>query len=304
MEAIVTHSDADGIISAALLYRLKPSSSIFFSSNYYLIKTLCNLIIKDYKTVKILDISPSNKSLVLASLFDEVVWIDHHNVDSFVLPNNIKFFNEKTASTARLVSKLFNINDKLVDIADEIDTNNVKSYEAEFFRLLVSALKWKFKTYQNLKLRQIVKTLAFKNLSELEKDVEIAKSIDEYKKWLDEVLPKILSNTKFFKVENEVVAIVESINGVPVYEIYNRMISSPEKNNFDFLAVIYRRLDKRKKTIITKIEFRGRNRKVVELAKKFNGGGHENAAGCIINYYITIEELIKNIENFLKELNS
>jgi len=49
------------------------------------------------------------------------------------------------------------------------------------------------------------------------------------------------------------------------------------------------------------VEFRGKEEKVIEMAKAFNGGGHENAAGCTVNYYLTANEVIKKIEEILKK---
>lgn len=299
MDAIVTHSDADGIISAALLYKLYPNNSLFFSSNQYLLRTLCNLVSKDYKNIKILDIAPNKKSLIIASIFDEVIWIDHHKIDNFEIPSNIKLINEECESAAKLVAKTFKIENRIVEIANEIDTNNVKSSEAEFFRSLISAIKWKFKEYQTIKFKQIVKILAFKDFSDLEKIELFSLITEEYKKWLEENINKALSTLRIFEIKNRKIFIVESFHGIPVYEIYNRLL---ESENFDLLAVIYRKVDRIKKKIISKIEFRDRNEnKAIEIAKIFNGGGHKNAAGCIVNYYITFDELAKKIEEVLKD---
>lgn len=298
MEGIIAHSDADGIISASIFYKFHPKSSLHFSSHQYLLKSLCNLIFRDYKRVRILDISPNRKTLTIASVFDEVVWIDHHKIEISDIPSNIKLINEYSESTAKLVSKIFGIEDKIVDIANEIDTNNVKSPEAEFFRSLISAIKWKFKQYQNIKFRQIVKMLSFKGFSELEKDESMTKIIEEYNFWLNSNIEKSLSTVKNYEISSKKILIVEGFYGIPVYEIYNRLST---KENFDILIVIYRKIDKFRKIIKSKIEFRGRNgNNVLEIAKKFNGGGHENAAGCTVDYYITHDEIIRNMEEALK----
>lgn len=298
MKAIIAHSDADGIISAALIHKLEGDTSIYFSSHHYLIKTLCNLLLKDYISLKILDISPTKKSLAVASAFEEVVWIDHHETNLQEVPKNIKLINKKFASTAQLIASTFNIKDKLVEIANEIDTNSVKSAEALFFRNLISAIKWKFRKQQLLKFRQIVKILTFRDFSELEKNESFTKVIEEYNKWLEENINKPLSTLKTYTIENKKIAIVEGLPGIPVYEIYNRLSLLQE---FDILVVFFRKFDIINKRIITKVEFRGKEEKVIEMAKAFNGGGHENAAGCTVNYYLTANEVIKKIEEILKK---
>ncbi|MCS7094008.1 MAG: hypothetical protein RMJ18_02390 [Candidatus Aenigmarchaeota archaeon] len=297
MEAIVAHSDADGIISAVLLNKIKPTNNIYFSSNSYLLKTFCSLIIRGYSTLSILDISPNKKTIILSSVFDKVNWIDHHIWEEFKIPENVNVFNEQVESTAKLVSKIFNINDELVEIADEIDTNNVKSEKADFFRKLISAIKWKYKNYQIIKFRQIVKYLTANQIEKLEKNEECVKVIDEFNFWLKEKIEDLLERIRIVEVNNKKIILVESINGVPVYEIFNAIKS---REDFDLLTVFYRRIDYRTKKIITKLEFRSPDKiDVLKIARVLNGGGHKFASGCLLDYYLSQEDFVKKIETLL-----
>jgi len=296
MEAIVAHFDADGIISSSLIYKLKPNSSIYFSSHSLLLRTLCSLLTKNFSEVTILDISPNKKSLAVSSAFEKVLWIDHHVWDELEIPKNVQVFNESLESTAMLLAKILSIDNELVKIANEIDTNNVKSEDALFFRDLISAIKWKYKNYQVIKFRQIVKTLAFKGIGELEKNEELVKTIDEFNEWLKQTLPKILENRKTFEVKNKKIVLIEGISHIPVYSIFNEL---KNQENFDILAVFYRKVDYKSKNIKTKIELRSNKEDVLKIAKVFDGGGHKSAAGCSIDYYLTFEDFLKKIENLL-----
>jgi len=297
MDGIISHADADGIISASLLIKLKPRSSLYFSSSTFLHKTICKLLDVDLENLYILDISANKKSLILSSIFKKVVWIDHHQWEDLEIPNNVEVFVEEAESTAKVVAKVLRIEDPLVEIANEIDTNNIKNDSAKFFRDLVSAIKWKYGKIQPLKFRQIAKILAFKGLDELEKDVENSKLIEEHLNWLQSIVPEILEKVKEFDVNGKKVIIIEVTKSMPVYFVHETL----KKNNFNFdiLCVFYRRIDMKRKIPITKIEIRSNDEKALKIAKIFNGGGHKFASGATINRYLGIGEFLEKIKQIL-----
>ena len=296
MDAIVSHADADGIISASLLLKLKPRTPLYFSSSTYLHKTLCKLLDFDIENLYILDISANRKTILLSSIFNKTIWIDHHQWENLEIPKNVEVFVEEAESTAKVVAKILRIEDSLVEIANEIDTNNIKSDSAKFFRDLISAIKWKYGKAQSLKFRQIAKILAFKGLDELEKEVENAKLIEEHSNWLQSIIPEILEKTKEFEVNEKKILIFETTKSLPVYFIYENL----KKNKpFDILCVLYRKIDIRRKIPITKIEIRSNNEDAWKIAKIFNGGGHKLASGALVNRYVSIEEFLDKVMQVL-----
>jgi len=293
MDVIISHADADGIISASLLMKLKPRVSLFFSSSTFLHKTICKLLDFDVENLYILDISANKKTILLSSIFKKAIWIDHHQWEELEIPKNVEVFVEEVESAAKVVAKVLKIENQLVDIANEIDTNNVKTDSAKFFRDLVSAIKWKYGKLQSLKFRQIAKILAFKGLEELEKSVENAKLIEEHLNWLSSVTPEILEKVKEVDINGKKVVIFETTKSLPVYFIYEKI---KEVKSFDILCVFYRRVDMKRKIPITKVEIRSINGDALKIARVFDGGGHKNASGATINRYLSIEEFLEKIK--------
>jgi len=296
MDAIISHADADGIISASFLLKLKPRSSLYFSSSTFLHKTICKLIDFDVENLYILDISANKKTIILSSIFNKTIWIDHHQWENLEIPKNVEVFVEEVESAAKVVAKVLKIEDPLVEIANEIDTNNIKSDSAKFFRDLISAIKWKYGKTQSLKFRQIARILAFRGLDELEKDVENAKLIEEHSNWLKSVIPEILEKTKEFEVNGKKILIFETTKSLPVYFVYDNLKKS---KSFDILCVFYRRVDMRRKIPVTKIEVRSGNEEALKIARIFNGGGHKLASGATINRYLSVEEFLDRIKQVI-----
>jgi nanoRNase/pAp phosphatase (c-di-AMP/oligoRNAs hydrolase) len=296
MDAIISHADADGVISASFLLKLKPRSSLYFSSPTFLHKTICKLLDFDIENLYILDISPNRKTILLSSIFKKTIWIDHHQWENLEIPNNVEVFVEEAESAAKVVAKVLKIEDPLVDIANEIDTNNIKSDSAKFFRDLISAIKWKYGKTPSLKFRQIAKTLAFSGLDELEKDVENIKLIEEHSNWLQSIVPEILEKAKEFEVNGKKIVIFETTKSLPVYFVYDSLKKS---KSFDVLCVFYRKVDMRRKIPLTKIEVRSNNEDALKIARVFDGGGHKLASGATINRYLSIEEFLDRIKQVI-----
>jgi len=294
MEAIISHADADGIVSASLLIKVKPRSLLYFSSSTLLHKTICKLLDFDLDELYILDVSPNRKTILLSSLFKKAIWLDHHRWEELEIPNNVEVFVKDAKSAARVVAEFLGIESYLVEIADEIDSNNVKSDEAKFLRDLVSAIKWRYNKLQVFKFRQMVRTLAFKGLNELEKNAENVKIVEEHTKWLNSLIPEILDKTKEFEVNGKKVLIFETSKSLPVYFVYEKL---KESRSFDILCIFYRKIDTRRKIPVTKIEIRSKNEDALKIARAFEGGGHNSAAGATVNRYLSIEEFLEKIKS-------
>jgi len=296
MEAIITHADADGIISASLIVRFKPRASVYFSSPTFLHKTICKLLDFELENLYILDITANKKTMLLSSLFNKAIWIDHHQWEDLEIPKNVEVFVEEAESAAKIVAKILNVESPLIEVANQVDTNNIKDEGALFFRDLISAIKWKYNKLQTIKFRQIVKILAFKSLDELEKDVENARIIEEHRNWLNSLASEILEKTKEFDVNGKKVLIFETTKSLPVYFIYNKL---KEHKDFDLLCVFYRRIDMKRKIPITKVELRSKNEDVLKVAKYFGGGGHKLASGATLNRYLIIDEFLEKLKQII-----
>lgn len=296
MDGIISHADADGIISASLLMKLRPRASLYFSSSAFLHKTICKLSDIDFDNLYILDISANKKSIILSSIFKKTIWIDHHQWENLEIPDNVEVFVEEAESAAKVVARVLKIESPIVEVANQIDTNNIRSEEAKFFRDLVSAIKWKYNKLQVLKFGQIAKILALKGLEELEKDVENVKMIEEYYNWLNSIIPEIIEKSREFEVNNKKVVIVEITKSLPVYFIYNKL---KDTKNFDILCIFYRKVDLRRKTPMTKIEIRSKDDDAIKIARIFEGGGHKLASGATIPKYLSVEEFLEKIKQVI-----
>jgi len=138
--------------------------------------------------------------MLLSSLWQKALWIDHHEWNLKNVQNNVKTFVDFNAfSTASLVAKYFGIDSELVSLANEIDKNEVRSEEAKFFRDFIAALKWKYRGgLLNSKLKNVAKMLSLHGTEIFECNPAIAELINVYLKWVKEFEKEILRKTKFF----------------------------------------------------------------------------------------------------------
>jgi len=281
---LITHSDADGIISAYLAMKIFGNGKIMFSSPSTLSKTLSSIKNKKDKLV-ILDMAPNKETLEQIKKFQEIVWIDHH-VNKLDVPQRIKFISKQLPSTAEVISQEFKIQDeKLVRIANEIDTNKVKTKDAE-----------KLRDYINY-IRDTAKGSIF-----IPSAKELVTKLDNLDKFLSH--PQMMLKIMAYKVKNQVkldsiqpqwvdirdmkVAFVELKHNMPVHEVYKKVKA-------DYLIVL-----SRKKQGI-KVEFRTHtNKNVMQLAELIGGGGHLHAAGAFTDNK-NLSNIKKKILNFIKK---
>ncbi|MCS7123578.1 MAG: DHHA1 domain-containing protein [Candidatus Aenigmarchaeota archaeon] len=300
MNVVIAHWDADGVASTSLYFKKFSLENTynFFSSATKLKTTLCKVIAKlnEFDKLFIFDIAPNDVTIRLASIFNEVVWIDHHQKNIKVeIPKNVTLFiNENYKSSARAVCEYFNVNSRILDFIDEIDCNNVVSEEAKFFRDLVSAIKIKYHSRSSKKLLFLSKFLAFYEIQDLIKREEEMLLVENYRKFIENNIEKILSSKKVFEINNKKVLFVETNLQIPVYEIYNKV-----KEEADLFIAIFRRINIIRGTVSTKIELRSENINVFPIAEYFGGGGHKKAAGASINKFLTIETLINELKKIL-----
>jgi len=294
MPICIAHADSDGIISTALLLKVKNQNKfkLIFSSAPRLKQSLVNLIIKNLNKneVYIFDLSSSEITLALASTFDHVIWIDHHVWDDLTIPKNVEVFVKQSESAAKLVAEYFEVEDELVEIANEIDRNNVKSEEAKFLRDLISSIKWKFAINfrkQEQLYKKIALTLAFDKLNNLK--TQFKELLQEFNSWLKIFEEQFRKNLEFYEMNDLKIAIYQNSGFIPIYWLLNKV-----EEKIDILIVLSYLKNK------TKIELRsltGKN--VLPLAKYYGGGGHKQACGATVNNLIQKEEILEKIKKML-----
>ncbi len=305
MPTIIAHGDADGVISTSLILRVLGEQKvyIYFTSPAKLRDTICSSI--SGKSVLdiayIVDLSGNRQSVYASAIYDKAVWIDHHiwKID-FEVPKNVEiFFDSDSESASKVVAKYFGIESRLVEIANEIDKNNVQSEDAEFFRNLIGSIKKEFSGVQlAFNLRKLAKELALEGLDGVKNKEEYKELVEKYRTWLKE-LDERIKDVKIFDVNGKKVAILKTITDLPIYYLTNKL-KEHEEAPFDYICVMTYKVFKNKS--MTKLEFRTHtNKDVLSLALKFGGGGHRVASGATVLEHIDVEKVLEKISELNDE---
>ncbi|MEM5793922.1 MAG: hypothetical protein QXS48_03335 [Candidatus Aenigmatarchaeota archaeon] len=294
---VITHNDADGIICLSLFFKKFGSkANVYFSSPSKIKKTLFSCIIKGkLGKLYVFDISADSKSLLLSSLFEKAVWIDHHIWPKQEEYKNVEVFVDSSSpSASQLVGKYFGIESNLIGIANEIDRNEIKSDEALFLRDLIAAIKFT-KSYH--KLRSLARDLAFSGIEKFEQNKSITILLKNYYEWKRQAEEDVLKKAKVFEVNGNRIAVYESNNPIPVH-IINDKLKEHSNAPFDFIAAIFHKVDELKNTIFTKLELRSHTGKdVYKIVNLFGGGGHTTAGGASIKGFLSTEKFLETLKN-------
>ncbi|MEM4235235.1 MAG: DHHA1 domain-containing protein [Candidatus Aenigmatarchaeota archaeon] len=291
MHIIITHNDADGIISATAAFLKYPEKkfSVYFATPNSLKLALCKAIarhsLKD--EIFIFDLSPNEETAKLASLFANITWIDHH-IWNYNDVRNINTINKvEYGSAARICAEYFGLEGEIFDLADQIDRNNVKNEEAEYLRDLIDGIKFFYEKRSNLKLKFLASKLA-KGIDEIFNE-ENNKIVEIFRKWVLETSKEIEKEIKIFNNE-KTIAILSTNKKIPVRIV----LKSLQEMNIkaDVIAVLYHHTKGKK--IMTKIELRTMtNFDVFSLAQKLRGGGHRYASGATLEGYLKEDDFLK-----------
>jgi oligoribonuclease NrnB/cAMP/cGMP phosphodiesterase (DHH superfamily) len=305
---VITHADADGILCFSIFLKKigNMNCRVYFSPLSRLKETLCFSIMRtnDLDRLYLFDLTANREALILASIYKNTCWIDHHIWPNLEIPKNVEVVVKRYDSAAQLVAEYFKVNTHLVRLANEIDKNNVKSEDAEFLRNLVGALRWKtgVPSLLNNKFKNLAKHLAFSDLKEFERSEKIAEIIQSYLKWINGIEKSVLKKSKFFKIDSLNVAVYETMEGVPVYVVNNTLLKH-EKAPFDVVAIITRRINIKNKELITRIDLRTQtNKNIYKIAKFFGGGGHKVACAATLQRYLSLQDFLNTLRRFSKNL--
>lgn len=300
MAFAIAHNDADGLGCIYALFKANASKKfkVYFTPLGMLKKLLCSLIMKyeNLDEIYVCDLSPDRVTVALTSAFQKATWLDHHknNVNASY-PNVELVIKQGYPSAAQVVAEYFGLKDDFIKLINEIDTNSVKSDEAAYLRDLVGAIKWKFNNnfaVLNSKMKGVLKKVLHEGIEGLERDLNNALLIEEFKNWLEKMKDLVDKKARSYEVNGYKIVVFESTTFVPTYFVYNYL---KEKENFDLLAMLIHKPVRNR--IMTKIDLRGSEKlPVIGICKALGGGGHEVACGATTEF-MSGEEFIK----FLKE---
>ncbi|MEM7825754.1 MAG: hypothetical protein QW412_02765 [Candidatus Aenigmatarchaeota archaeon] len=294
---IITHNDADGIICLSLFFKKFGSRvKVCFSSPSLIKKTLLSSIMENnFGKLYVFDISAEKKTLLLSSLFEKAIWIDHHIWPEVEKYRNVEIIVDSSSpSASQLVGRYFGIESELIEIANEIDRNEIKSEEGLFLRDIIAMIKFT-RSYQ--KLRGLARDLAFSGIGKLEQNKNVAIMLKEYYEWKKRVEQEIIKKIKVFEVEGNKIAVYESNNPLPVH-IINDKLKEHTKAPFDFIVAIFHTFNEAKNSIFTKLELRSHTGKDVhKIATLFGGGGHTTAGGASVKGFLSTEKFLESIKS-------
>jgi oligoribonuclease NrnB/cAMP/cGMP phosphodiesterase (DHH superfamily) len=283
----ITHTDSDGIISAYLINKyVEKTKRVMFSNPMRIKDTIARSLIEEWEIERlyVLDISGNERALRVASIYDSVVWIDHHEWEPSNNYKNIEITIEREPSAARVVSKKYGIEDPVVDMADHLDQNSPINDIEKDFRDMISSIRNSHQRNKEYMLEKVVfemidndvKTLIEKNRN----------SIDNFRLEIKRMEEEIKKNVIIKNINGKRLAIVETDRNIPVYKI-QEMIDA----EWDILVVIYSRLNPRYP--YWKIELRSKELNILPIARLYGGGGHRLAAGANIFDNFELDELLR-----------
>ena len=326
---IIAHSVEDGILSVAMLNKiLKPDPDedahendqknirIFFTSPVNLFSTLAKSIPDLNKLddeefsigqLYICDLPLHRDTLLASSIYDNLKWFDHHEIDSSEqydseLEHAELIIDPSADSATSVISEYYEKKDDLVEIANDINSNNVKSENAQRIREIVGAILLK---YSGSKLKWIL----FDFASKLAEDIQVIYDelynpvIEDYQKWLEDFKKYTNKKIQIHTIHDHKIGILETENYAPVYAVQDNLKEHNEAP-FDVIAVVIHKFfkigkdrnNKYKNKRYTHIELRTHtDDEILELAKTLGGNGHKYASGATLMDGLQNEELLKTI---------
>ncbi|MCX7759317.1 MAG: DHHA1 domain-containing protein [bacterium] len=300
MPLIITHNDADGIISAASVFMRYPHQkfSLYFASPPNLKLVLCKAISKNTidNELFVFDLTPSNETIKLARFFTKVIWIDHHIWDNISVEESeeLKLVNDvHSPSAARLAAKYFGVGEnKIFDWADEIDKNNVKTLEGEYLRDLIDGIKLFYGKNFHFKFKHLSTLLAKRPDEMMNKENDVM--VEKFRRWVKEIEESVEKEINLFERGDVKIGVFISKKYAPPRVIVKKVKELGMK--IDILALLYYQTRGRKN--LTKVELRTlTNYDVFEIAKKLGGGGHKYASGAIVNGVLKVDDFLNLVNS-------
>ena len=294
--AFVFHHDLDGLTSSAEAFRvlgLGNFKNVLFvphDPNDPFPKIVATIVI-----IVDIAITPKTWGSLNNIKAEKVLWIDHHkpfsDISSLNVPKNVQLVIDPSSPSAVLmVQKYFNLNDKIsqeiVDLGTKADQWVLEPLVKEWMDL-DSAFSFKKKD----------KTPLIKALSEgkLEISGRLRRTLNSYLKMKEKAKKKLLQNT-----------IVREIHGHSVAVGLAPALLSGSESADELLKNTNTEVQ-----IVLKYQGwmsfrRAKNSSVnlIELAKLFNGGGHEYASGGELGKHVSARNFPKIAEEIFTKISS
>jgi|Deesub1362B_J571_1020462.scaffolds.fasta_scaffold00070_7 oligoribonuclease NrnB/cAMP/cGMP phosphodiesterase (DHH superfamily) len=234
----------------------------------------------------VLDISGNRDAIRAASLYSRVLWIDHHVWSPELQPDNVEFLIDSTQRSATsIVSRYLSVFD-FSSLADEIDVNEVRSEEGEKLRRLIAGIRFKFRgNFMERKLSQLSRDIANEGIEVIERD-DYRGIREEFERYAVKSLENL--TVRVLEKEGKRISVVFPENPVPTFMVLEELKRKSEEP-IDIIAIVY--LNKNG----ARVEFRTQTEEnVLEIAKKFGGGGHLKASGANVSSE-RMEELLRDL---------
>lgn len=221
------------------------------------------------------------------NLAKEVVVVDHHKNDCDLENVSLKIVDTNAEAAALIVadfaiSQKLKLNKKAADymlfgiITDSGRFQYIKNAEKLF--KIASILSKAGADCKSLYSWLYVESLSDRKLKlEFENKIIYDENIAYIKTSKEDILK--LENIDIFKISR---GMTNLMSGISEIKIWANFTYNPEKNKVD-------------------CEFRSRDISIVDIARKYGGGGHDNACGaCVDNFDIT-KNIIKDFKELLKK---
>jgi oligoribonuclease NrnB/cAMP/cGMP phosphodiesterase (DHH superfamily) len=305
MYSIVTHTDLDGIVGAAIYVLGKGIRK----NEYYTlfiepieIEKICDLINKNYEAISIIDIGVNVDGFKeLLKCIEggnvDIYWYDHHIWDlewlNVLSRYGVKLYiDPNSRCAADVVAKSMNIENRVikeyVDVTCAVDSWCFYRWEAPYLYRYIDYVK----RFYGLE-RAFIDIL-----DAIERNIEVG----EFIKWIDPFVEKYIDEE--LKIVSD---ICKDIKRIEVDKkdicVYYRGFSIPNQSivgnavlnicNCKIAAIIRHDL--------TSISFRSRDYNVREIAKKLGGGGHMKAAGAPLKLNRLLKITLDMLPNKLRK---
>ncbi|ADI32091.1 DHH family phosphoesterase [Staphylothermus hellenicus] len=296
---IVTHTDMDGVGSAALYIYLhgKQPEKIYFTEPYLLYKTLQKIAGSDYEVRKIalMDLGMNKETMdkimeyirIIRGKNIDIEWFDHHVWDEDWINKlrglGVKIYIDRSTCAVGVVAKY----------AEKYRNNIDEEFVSELVKGVCAGDLWRFDHWRGPWYLRLVR-----RHDDPEWRLKVLEKISSGVLWDDEFTDKVVERFEKeligYKMVDKTI-LTREINNIRIAVVLqNKYIENSftasytmGRTNADIVAVISKD---------GKVSLRSRNINIRNLALAFGGGGHPRAAGFKIKIplIIRLKSLLKN----------
>lgn len=288
---VLVHNDLDGTACLYLISKVFGEENIsFIKTNYKDFLDNLNFLIDDLEKnnkekLIVCDLSLNKgfeKKVNLEKIKGKLLWLDHHQWDNEVL-NFLKNYGEIVVNTNKCATgvafdyfkKTFEFSEfdkRLVEIICDFDLWKMK--EELSWKLSLALAGYDLEKFRKEKLNKGILW-----------DNELERTFKENKKKIEKLVKKYKEKGIILEKDKEKILLVfdERDNSIFISHVFDEL-----KKDYDSLILV---------TDSGKMSLRGKNN-VLNIAKRFGGGGHIKAAGALVHY----PYLLKKINKWLFKL--